>query len=205
MGNVLNKILPSQMTFLIGSGALVLIFAVLNFTPMVLTHENGILENAQLLALCLASLVFLRNIFQLVGNGQFEQRLALAFCLFMINMPIIGAAREVSFGRMLSMPDAAVSTIKLTMAILWIVMIAVSLWHWWRLGQSRWTGLRRLVIWPSSRCIYLAVLLFALGGAFEHGDFGLSENVFVEEILELIAYLLITYAAYLAVPRSQIG
>lgn len=182
---------------------LILLFLGLHLMGVDLSQENGVLENTEIAVLILAVLVFAMQIGKLLKNRTTQaDNAALAFSLFLICLPLIGVAREVSFGRELGLSAEAVSAAKKGVGSLALVLIGLSIFVWVSKVQDRLKVLWGFLKGPTCRNLYLAILIFAVSSSFEKGTFGFPKSVFLEELFEVIAFLFIVRAAFFIAPSK---
>ncbi len=164
-----------------------------------LAAENGPLENLQIAVLLLAAGVFLDRIARLAARIETPRAAAaLAYSLVLICVPLIGAARETTFGRNLGLPPRGVTGVEVALSVLTLALLGAALTIWVRKVPDRLAAFLRLLRSPSSLRIGAAVAVFALSMAFEKGGLGLPRSEVWEEIVELVAFGLILRAAMLA-------
>jgi len=85
-----------------------------------ISGENGFLENAQFLILVLAGVILIRGAIYLARNRDTSQ---LAYCLVLLVMPIVGAGRELSFGREINFTPDMVFACEVTLGIICLFLL----------------------------------------------------------------------------------
>lgn len=182
---------------------IVLFFFGLHIIGVDLTQENGVIENTETVILMLAVLVFAMQISKILKSRSTQADDAtLAFSLFLICLPLIGVAREVSFGRELGFSPEAVTATKRIVGGIAAVFIGLSVFVWVAKVRNRSRFLWEFLKGPTCRYLYLAILIFAASSSFEKGTFGFPKSVFLEEIFEVVAFLLILRAALYIAPSA---
>lgn len=180
----------------------VLAFIGMRFTGLDLTKENGVLENAQILLLLFAVFVFAKQIIKLIKSRTTQPNdAALAFSLFLICLPLIGAIRELGFGANLGLSLENVSVTKSITGGIALIFFGLSFTIWITKVSNRSTVLLDFLKGATCRNLYFGIILFALASGFEQGTFGLLKSVFLEELFEFIAFSFIVRAAYYITPR----
>jgi len=159
---------------------------------MALISENGPFENLQVAVLALATLLFLKksvDLFRASDEGLSSYALTSAM------LPLLGAARELSFGRVLGMEHDLVAALKLSIGMIAVSMVVYALTLFLRSTDRHLESIRKFVVNRSSLSIYLGLLVIGAASAFEKGYLGLPRSVAAEEMLELVAFCFILRAA----------
>ncbi|RPE72072.1 hypothetical protein EDD53_1214 [Pacificibacter maritimus] len=168
--------------------------------PTLLTSENGLLENAQIVILVLSTLVFWMRLYQLI---KLRHLTLLAFGLFISNLPFVGAGRELSFGAAIGADPDLVTTIQIVMATFWAALTLCALGLFILRVSPKLAAIGRYFTHPTSLNIYAAILIFGLSSAFEQGAFYLPHSTLMEELLELVAFSLILRAAWVLREKTR--
>ncbi|MEP3332097.1 hypothetical protein [Sedimentitalea sp.] len=159
-------------------------FQISNIGP----EENGLIETLELFLLTLGGLLWL-PIF--ISEPHWSIR------VFVANICLVGAGREISWLKVYGVSERAVDIAK---AGHLVVLVACLLWvgAFWMRKDTR---LRHLFqqIWAGKRghWLILGFVLILSGDAFEKGLFESSSHVFWEEWLEMMGYLAILLAGVL--------
>ncbi len=159
--------------------------------------ENGPVENLQVVVLILAALLFLKRT---VDLSKCNHRALSSYSLAAAVLPLLGAARELSFGRVIGMEAGVVITLKLLIGIIAVGMAMVALMIFVRSAENYIKTFREFILHRASISIYLGLLLIGIASVFEKGYWGLPKSEAAEEILELIAFCFILRAAMILKP-----
>ena len=153
--------------------------------------ENGMLENAQFFILLIITVILsfkARAFFKNNINDLFS------YCLFLMVVIILGAAREISFGRAIGVNLNIVYNIKVVVGTFCFLILVYSICSFFRKSNNHISRLIKLSTQRSSLWLYVAATMFLVGSVFEKGISFLPKSQMIEETLELISFLLIFYS-----------
>lgn len=152
--------------------------------------ENGILETTQVVLLAGVGLLWLAFA---IRRGTADSRWTAA-AAFIAAVSLIGAARELSFGRVLQVSDGLVRVVELASALGLGLAIVVSVRRFFRMWPQRWGILTALQRDPIFGLLIGAVVWMILGSLAEH-QLHATWHELLEEVCELIAYACVGMAA----------
>lgn len=155
--------------------------------------ENGILDNLQVLVLMIATLVFWRRCYALYQKSDLD---LLAYGLFISNISFVGSGRELSFGAELGLGEQGVLIVQLIMSLFWGLFVASSFVVFWRSVDRKFAEILRYLMHPTSLHVYLAIVVFGVSSAFEQGALLLPKSMVLEEVVELLSFVILVRAAW---------
>ncbi len=167
---------------------------------IILFSENGPIENLQVLVLLVAAIIFLKRAteFSRTDRTHFS-----SYCTVAALLPLLGTARELSFGRVLGMERDAARIVKLFIAALTLCLIAYAVRSLLRSTPRYIETFVEFLRHKSSIALYAAIACIGIAGMFEKGYLGLPESEIIEEVMELVAFLFILRAALIVTPDTR--
>ena len=157
---------------------------------LALLTENGPVENLQVAVLIVAALLFLKRSIDLSKDTPL-----LSYCLTAAVLPMLGAARELSFGRVVGLDRDVAHVLKLVICLIALGMIVFALVHFLRSAGRYATTLRGFILHRSSMSIYLGLILIGAASLFDKAYLGMPKSEAIEEVLELVAFCFILRSA----------
>lgn len=181
------------------------VFVVLFLIGVPITAENQLMEIVQVIILVLAFLVMAQAHVMAFRKSPrtSSQNADLSFALFLSVIPFAGAGRELNFGRMLGAGPDLVGLVQAVMGGIVLLLIGLSLFLLVTKVRNRLSEAKRIFTGPICRAMYLATAAFIVADVFEKQKTGGSGMVFMEEMLEIIAFLLILRAGLFVRERVQ--
>ncbi len=161
-------------------------------SDIALISENGPVENLQVAVLIFATLLFLKKSVDLYRNADEPM---LSYSMTAAVLPLLGAARELSFGRVLGIEHDLVMMLKLAIGMIAVSMVVFAATFFLRSIDRYIDAIRAFVLHRSSLSIYLGLLIIGAASLFDKGYLGMPKNAVVEEVLELVAFCFILRAA----------
>ncbi len=156
-----------------------------------LLGEGGILENTQVTILGLTAFILVKSALDLRQGKGITNNEGLAYILVFLCIPILGFSRELSFGKVLALHPQIVVSLKIIIGGLAFVSLAMAIRMWLGMRPKRLKMLKGYTTNIYSFCIYAALLIFAFGSLFEKGKLGMPKSEMVEEVMELLAFIVL--------------
>ena len=162
-------------------------------------NENGLVENLQVTACVISFLILILGARIQSESGALGHA---SVSLFFSVVPLLGAGRELGFGRALGIDrDYLIYTKSALLIVLIFLMISAIVQFFRACRQARSFS-------PSSlsgvQFMVLGCFLVILGQIFESGHLGFPKSQNAEEIFELAGYLTLVWLAFhrLRIPKK---
>lgn len=161
--------------------------------------ENGLIENMQFSLLVITVLIFAYSSFLFFRSSNKKM---LSYCMVATLLPLVCAAREISFGRVWGLPATPVTLLKIFILLLAVSVVVSAILLFFKYSDGRYHDVIGLMTTPCSINIYAGVLIILVSSLFDNGHFFIEKNQLVEEALELFAFVMFARAALVVRPAG---
>ncbi|PYC47652.1 hypothetical protein DI396_09450 [Litorivita pollutaquae] len=153
--------------------------------------ENGVIENFQVIACIVSFSLFVWGAKVQFGKNNLDWA---AVSLFFSLIPFVGAGRELSFGAVLSLHGTGLLYTKYFLSVVLVLMLSLSLILLVVAARRKKLHWRQAL--SGHVFLVFAILSIIIAQMFEKGQLGFPKNQILEELMELLAYLLLVYLSF---------
>ncbi len=169
-------------------GLVVLLVALVNKINPINTAENSFIETLELVVMFGVLVVWMMAAVAAMRSGLSDRAGTAAASIGVAAVAFGGLGREVTWGRVYGLNEQWVDALTLVSAVIVLAALAASVLLFTFVLRQRLAFVWRVLKSHATGWILFAIVLFAVGMAFEDNLFGIEPHVLYEEVFETLSY-----------------